>query len=90
MWVLNIERFWKAVESAEKVEKSRITREKERVIRLLMGDETFMEKQTLESIADIINQAAPMVFEEFENVLVIPSQLDRLENSPHRCRRRLL
>lgn len=90
MWLLDMEKFLQAAESIEEAECSRIAAEKDRVIRLLMGDEIFLAKQTLESLADIINNDSQLVFEEYDCETITPKQLEGLKSIPYRSRRRIL
>lgn len=90
MWLLNMEKFLQAAENVEEAKISRIAAEKDRVIRLLMGDEIFLANQTLESLADIINNDSQLVFEEYDCETITPKQLDELKSVPYRSRRRIL
>ena len=54
-----------------------------------MGDEDFLAEQTLESIAEIINHDTALVFDEYERVIVMPSQLEALRSVAFHKRRRL-
>ena len=90
MWLLNTEKFLQAAENVKEAKISRIAAEKDRVIRLLMGDEIFLAGQTLESLADIINNDAQLVFEEYDCETITPKQLEKLKSVPYRSRRRIL
>lgn len=90
MWLLNTEKFLQAAENVEEAKLSRIAAEKDRVIRLLMGDEIFLARQTLESLADIINNDAQLVFEEYDCETITSKQLADLKSVPFRSRRRIL
>lgn len=90
MWLLSMEKFLQAAENLEEAKISRIAAEKDRVIRLLMGDEEFLAKQTLESIADIINNDALLVFEEYDCETITSEDLWKLNSASHRSRRRIL
>lgn len=90
MWLLNTEKFLQAAENVEEAKLSRIAAEKDRVIRLLMGDEIFLARQTLESLADIINNDAQLVFEEYDCEMITSKQLADLKSVPFRSRRRIL
>lgn len=89
MLFLNMKKFVYALESIEEATGSEIIKAKERVIRLLMGDEDFLAEQTLESIAEIINHDTALVFDEYERVIVMPSQLEALRSVAFHKRRRL-
>ena len=90
MWLLNMEKFLQAAENIAEAKVSRIAEEKDRVIRLLMGDEIFLAEQTLESLADIINNDSQLVFEEYDCEMITSKQLGALHSVPYRSRRRLL
>lgn len=90
MWLLNMEKFLQAAENVEEAKISRIAAEKDRVIRLLMGDEIFLANQTLESLADIINNDSQLVFEEYDCETITSKQLADLKSVPFRSRRRIL
>ncbi len=90
MWVLNMKKFLQAAEALEEAEHSPWEGAKSRVIRLLMGDENFLKEQTLDSLADIINNDAPLVFDEYDRRMITSIQLKGLVSAPYRKRRRLL
>lgn len=90
MWVLNMKKFLQAAETLEEAEHSTLGGAKSRVIRLLMGDENFLKEQTLDSLADIINNDAPLVFDEYDRRMITSIQLKGLVSAPYRKRRRLL
>lgn len=90
MWVLNMKKFLQAAEDLEEAEHSTLGGAKSRVIRLLMGDENFLKEQTLDSLADIINNDAPLVFDEYNRRMITSIQLKGLVSAPYRKRRRLL
>lgn len=90
MWLIDMEKLLRAVEEAEEAEYSEFNKKKERVIRLLMGDEKFLAEQTLESIADIINQDVPDVFDEYNTFVISPDLLMGAPGSPYKSRRRIL
>lgn len=90
MWVLNMEKFLRAAENVKEAGYSRIEGAKTRVIRLLMGDEDFLREQTLDSLADIINNDAQLVFDEYDCRTITSRQLGELVSVSYRNRRRLL
>ena len=90
MWVLNMKKFLQAAEDLEEAENSTLGGAKSSVIRLLMGDENFLKEQTLDSLADIINNDAPLVFDEYNRRMITSIQLKGLVSAPYRKRRRLL
>lgn len=90
MWVLSMEKFLQAAEKVEENCRSLIEEKKDRVIRLLMGDEEFLAEQTLEDIADIINNDAEEVFEEYDCRVITTRQLEELPILLYMKRRRLL
>lgn len=90
MWLLDMKKFLQAAEGIQEAKMSKIAAEKDRVIRLLMGDELFLAEQTLESLADIINNDSQLVFEEYDCETITPKQLDELMSVPFCHRRRIL
>lgn len=90
MWVLNMEKFLQGAEALKEADYSQMEEAKSRVIHLLMGDEDFLKEQTLEALADIINNDAPLVFEEYDRGGITSTQLKNLVSAPYKNRRRLL
>jgi hypothetical protein len=90
MWVLNMEKFLQAAEKVKEADYGQLEEAKSRVIRLLMGDEDFLREQTLDSLADIINNDAQLVFDEYDRNIITSRQLGELKPAPYRNRRRLL
>ena len=79
-------------EAAFKLEDALTTdnNKKERVIKLLMGDEDFLKGLTLDSLAAIINEDAQEVFEEYDTYSIEPKTFWNLAATAYVKRRRIL